>query len=213
MLRTIIILAILLIMVLATDNVEYFKDLTNAKIAVLIISTKYGERFQLEKKQWEKYMKKYRNVDCFFIECENKENFETIYSKCNESYIPGIFQKSILSLDKVGNKYDFYIRTNLSSFFIIQNLIKKLETLPKLRPFYSGVYCDIKSWVGGFGIILNKKSRKILLENAFKKKYFEDTKTPDDVMIGRVLLDNNIKCENIDNFWYGWDSQKITKQT
>ena len=43
----------------AITSVKIAQDaVTNAKIAVLIISTKYGERFQLEKKQWEKYMKK-----------------------------------------------------------------------------------------------------------------------------------------------------------
>jgi hypothetical protein len=202
------IIFILIFVLLITDNIEFFKDLNKIRVAILIITLRGQERHENERKQWEKYMKKYSNVDCFFIECDNKENFETIYSKCGESYIPGIFQKSILSLDKVGNKYDFYIRTNLSSFFIIQNLLDKLETLPQLRPYYSGVYCAAKSWVGGFGILLNKKSREILLTNAFKKKYFEDSKTPDDVMIGRVLLDNNIRCEHLDDLWYGWDYNK-----
>jgi hypothetical protein len=211
--KTLVIIAFLIILLLITDKKEYFENFNKIKVAVLIITLRGTERYENERKQWKKYMNKYKNVDCYFIECDGTEGFNTIYSKCKESYVPGIFQKTILSLDKVGDNYDYYIRTNLSSFFIIQNLLNKLENISQDVPYYSGVYCNQSgkthtSWVGGFGIILNKKSRKVLLDYGKKDKYFKN-KTADDVLIGDVLNDYNIKCTSIDDhIWYNWNYNK-----
>lgn len=215
MLKALVIITLLIIVLLITNKKEYFENLTKIKVAVLIITLRGQEQYENERRQWKKYMNKYKNVDCYFIECDGTEGFNTIYSKCTESYVPGIFQKTILSLEKVGDNYDYYIRTNLSSFFIIQNLLNKLENISQDVPYYSGAYCvqndnnhNGTSWVGGFGIILNKKSRKVLLDNGKKDKYFKNT-TPDDVLIGNVLNDYNIRCSSFDgDIWHHWQYNK-----
>ena len=52
-----------------------------------------------------------------------------------------------------------------------------------------------------------QKVEKVLVDNGKKDKYFYDTQTVDDVLIGDVLLDNNIDCdtEATHNISYVWD--------
>ena len=126
--------------------------------------------FKKEREIWMKYKDKDPLIDCYFIKCDNLEKFTDLYNNCKESYKPGIYQKTILSLKKL-NGYDFYVRTNLSSFLIFDNLHRKLQDIDINKPYYSGVYCQPDRadkqnvrWVGGFGIILNKKARNILVK-------------------------------------------------
>ena len=208
----ILVILVIFLFIQATLVFNYnkkYETLKNIRVAVLIITVKNTNRFKNEIEQWKKYMDRYNNIDCYFIECENKEEFKTIKSKCNEGYIPGIYQKTILSMEKLNNNYDFYLRTNLSSFLILKNLLKKVRGLPRDRPFYSGVYCDKnswnKSWVGGYGILINNITKKILVEKGKESKYFNNNKIPDDVLIGEVLSDNGIKCIVTPNFSVDWN--------
>lgn len=183
----------------------------NIKIAVLIITVDYSERFKNEIEEWKKYMDLYKNIDCYFIKCDNKEDFSIINSKCKESYIPGIYQKTILSLEKLEKDYDFYLRTNLSSFILFNNLLKKVRILSQKTPFFSGVYCQKEKdydWVGGYGILLNRPAKEILLNKGKQEKYFNDKKIPDDVLVGKVFGENNIRCHDLIDFAYVWDYNK-----
>lgn len=65
------------------------------RVAILIISTNLDiERYAIEKEYWKKYMHSNKHIDCFFIECDHIEHFNTLTLQCKESYIPGIFQKN-----------------------------------------------------------------------------------------------------------------------
>ena len=144
-------------------------------------------------------MNKNKNIDCFFIECSkdekinNKDNF--INSKCLESYVPGIYQKTLHSLKILKNKYDYYIRTNLSTFTIFDNLIKNIKKLPNEKYIYTGTKLNYSpnekkiKFMAGSNIILNNKTVNILLKYGFQKKYY-NSKLPDDVNISCVIKDN-----------------------
>ena len=178
------------------------------RVAILIISTTQpnNKRYAIEKEYWKKYMHSNKHIDCFFIECGQIEHFNTLTLQCKESYTPGIFQKTIQALDKVGGKYDYYIRTNLNSFFIFENLIQRLKTIPRDIPIYTGGWCAPGNWVSGTSIILNKKSRDILVEKGIQDKYYNNSK-PDDVVIGLVMYENKIMCDDkkCKNILYVWN--------
>lgn len=160
------------------------------RILILVISAFSNERWVEEKQIWnEQVQKKYPNIHIYFTECV--EHFSLLEENCKESFIPGIYQKTLLSLQRLEN-YDFYIRTNLSTFFIFDHLIQMLRELPLQIPFYAGRTYE---WggVGGAGIIFNKKARDLLLNIGFEKKYFEDNETPDDVLISRVFQTQKVR--------------------
>jgi len=210
-LKLVLILILIFVLVLIkNNNFEKFKNKfvnqyikKKPNIAILIITTK-GERFDIEKTKWKKYMNLRNNIKCYFIECNNIERFNNYKLDCKESYKPGIYQKSLLSLKKIGPNYDFYIRTNLSTFLIFDYLEDYLKNIPIDIPILSG-RCNNKYYASGTSIVLNKLGRKLLLKYGFKKKYFNNEKRPDDVLIGKVFKDKKNFCSVINkNSLYYW---------
>ena len=176
------------------------------KIAILIITTG-GKRFDIEKTQWKKYMNLRKNIKCYFIECNNIEGFNNYKLECKESYKPGIYQKSLLGLKKIGSDYDFYIRTNLSTFLIFDYLEDYLRNIPINKPIITG-RCD-RDFSSGTSIILNKLGRNFLLKYGLDDKYFNNDKKPDDVLMAKVFIDNKKKCETINKYTlYYWKYNK-----
>ena len=209
MLYSIIFIYFLILFILFSKNYlkeKFENNKSNIKICILIISVNNctNKRWTLEKQVWKKYMDLYDNIDCYFIEC-TIEGFNKININCKESYIPGIYQKTIESLKKVGNKYDFYVRTNLSSFFIFENLINILNTITQKTPMFIGSGCDEANWTSGTSIVLNKKAKNILTTYGQQKQYYFNTHIPDDVLIGKVFKNYNISCKAINNILYVWD--------
>lgn len=78
------------------------------KITILIISNQTLHCNQM-KEMWKKYMNEHKNIKCFFIEfnigIEQQilldEINNTIYIKGNETYIPGILDKTIKSIQYI----------------------------------------------------------------------------------------------------------------
>lgn len=112
-----------------------------------------------------------------------------------DSYIPGCLVKTISSFEYINKNFEYekIIRTNISSFFIYDNLIQHIDNLPK-ENLYCGIineYGDVKSkyyninYVSGACFILSKNFIGYIIEN--KNKI--DLSVIDDVSIG-VLLSN-----------------------
>ena len=198
-------------------NREFFNDSNKLKIVILIITKdSSNDRWDFEKNNWLNVIKKnkikYPNIDFFFIKCSDKNEIDfksnTIQCKCIESFNPGIFQKTILSLKQLENsnkKYDFYIRTNLSTFFVFKNLVPKFSILDyKNEYIYSGqnMIIDNIKYISGTSIIMNNLSVKKLIKVGENSIYFNNTKYLDDVIIGKIL-NKYLNKDNIDwLFWY-----------
>lgn len=106
------------------------------KIIILIISSQSTHYSQM-KEMWKKYMNKHENIKCFFIEFNIEieqqilldEINNTIYIKGNETYIPGILDKTIKSIQYVVSsnmEFDYILRTNLSTFIVLDKLYNYL---------------------------------------------------------------------------------------
>ena len=152
-------------------------------------------RWSIEKKVWREYMHKFINIDCFFIEGTVPiEEFQTIQTEAIENMVPGIYHKSLIALKELKDTYDFYLRTNLSSFVNFNTLSKLLNELRNREIFYGGP-CDPANWVSGTSIVMSSKVVSILVKYGFQNKYYNDKNTPDDVLIGKVLKDQKIFCD------------------
>lgn len=216
MLIWIIVILILVVVLFVYKPIEHFTD-KNLKVCILIISlptkllNKSSEIYYIQREFWKKYYNQQENIDCYFIECDEKYEIQNncIKCECQESYTPGIYQKTILSLKYLQDRdYDFYIRTNLNSFFIFPYLLDLLEKIKLDIPIYTGDYSDRSDWICGNSIIWNKKGVSHLLHYGLNKKYFNNKSIPDDVLIGKVMVENGIKPYPIEDIVY-W----ITKET
>jgi len=160
------------------------------RIAVLIISWPHDVRYLFEKSVWQYYMNEYEGVDCFFLEANNDlTHGEAIESKnhiqigCKDGHGDGIFKKTIYALRHLKGKYDFYIRTNLSTYWRFDLLRSHLAQV-KHDYLYGGWRWG--DFIGGFSIILNRKSCNFLIEES-KVNEQTDIELADDVRIGKVM--------------------------
>lgn len=150
------------------------KNKREIKVLVLVICSDNLDVYKYFQKSWRSYMHlDCRHFECYFIRGDKNlpapfliEN-DVIWSKTQEAYIPGILNKTLLSLEgmssRLGN-FDYVLRANLSAFFVFPRLLKFLKELPERE-----VYCGISHeyfphiWVNGSGIILSTDLAKMLV--------------------------------------------------
>ena len=174
------------------------------------LSVSYYDRFLEEKKMWEKYKNNFESLDAdvYFLECADDVdkkpvkmlNFlNTENLNCIESYVPGIYNKT-LEAYKYFDDYDFYIRTNLSTFIIYNNLLETLKQLPRDRPVYAGQEFGTE-FIQGTNIIMNKKARDVFVTC---NPLFDDNinENPDDVLISIVFKKTNILPTKMQILYY-----------
>ena len=170
------------------------------KVVALIISEKGVTQ---QKEEWRRYMNSNKLVKSFFIELdpnlstEHSITNDTITIRGVESHRPGIYNKTIQSLKICLNSeeyasVDFFIRTNLSSFWIWDRLLAYIDSVPKTKYAASGhvmVKRD-RDWNSphGSNMILSRDVALLLLphiDNSVKKE-------ADDIAIGGILNMNSI---------------------
>lgn len=189
------------------------------KVLMLIIASEDAPVYTELKKLWRQYMQSNpEQVEAYFIcgdpalpvECVIEG--DTIWSKTAESIIPGILNKTILSLEaflpRIQTEFDYVLRTNLSSFYIFPRLLQFLETCPRDN-FYCGRTDYERTFCSGSGFILSPDLATMLVTN---KSYLLNANTHDDVSIGAFFKDRGIKPAphaRIDFCsFYDWFNQK-----
>lgn len=202
-----LILCVVLLIMNQTRKKENFNQNTPRILIVIISAHSKNSRWEYEKKTWENYMKSSPNIDCIFTEC--KEHF-TVQENCLESFKPGIFQKTILTLSNTKKEYDYYIRTNLSTFYIFDYLSFFVRKIPTNIPSFGG-YCTNWGGIQGTGIVMNRMAKDILVYEGKKFVNFENSYIADDVLISNILKHNNVQQKCLD-FMFLWDFTKSNEE-
>lgn len=180
------------------------------QILVLIISSNTLPIYKYNKEIWRLYMNNFPNIDSYFIEYNSELELEsdilekdTLYFKGIESF-ENIIHKTLKSIDffinQITKKYDFIIRSNLSTVCDFHMLQKYLLELPIKNNIYAGhfgPYYNLETYyfwfnfVGGTGIIMSRDICEMLLESS-NRILAENFKNMDDIDIGFVMYHNNI---------------------
>ena len=191
----------------------------NFLILILYNDTElYRLMLELLIKHYRKYNEK---VKFYFIELQNFEientdilfynDYNRLIFKGNDSLYPGCMDKTIKGLEfEIDNilkgKYDYIIRTNISSIININLLIDRLNLLPIKYDYmgsieylykYSNIVTDndlaSKNYASGTMIIMSPKFAKLLIDN---KQFFNNNIYYDDFVIGvfanKYALTHNI---------------------
>lgn len=168
------------------------------KIIILIISNQASHYNQM-KEMWKKYMNKHENIKCFFIEFNiviNQqilldETNNTIYIKGNETYIPGILDKTIKSIQYIVSQnieFDYILRTNLSTFIALDKLYNyllkitldyagpktKLPIKTRFKKYLNLISSDNRYYASGTCIIMSNECVKYLLEQEINYNLIDD---------------------------------------
>ncbi|MBS0656388.1 MAG: hypothetical protein JSR46_11475 [Verrucomicrobia bacterium] len=205
------------------------------KLLVLIIASDAHPAYIELQNIWRSYMHHDRaHIDAYFIKSDPNLTDpievvgDTIYAKGEECYKPCILKKTLQTMEyasKNMSKYDYVLRTNLSSFYVYPRLLEYLKTLPRkncyaahalipawdVPPPYSGV-----PFGSGSGFILSSDLVKKLVSHQ-QEVLKNSANIPDDVLIGDFLHKNSIPV--IHTPWHAfsslddWLSQKDSLST
>lgn len=176
------------------------------KILVLVIASDQLPIWHELQNVWRTYMHlDPDHVEVYFIKrdpdlstsCEIKG--DVIWSKGEENFIPGILDKTIISMEAMLprlSEFDYVIRTNISSFYYFPRLFEFLKRLPKEKCYagfwgepYQGSFRDWW-WICGAGIIFSPDVVELLVQN---KSRLLNNDTIDDVAIARFLKKHKIR--------------------
>lgn len=160
------------------------------KIIILIIANDYPQYYLDMQEIWRKYMNTHPNITTFFIKSDLTiestiffdKDADTIFIKDSESLIPGIYNKTVASIDYCLRtmNFDYIYRTNLSSFL----------DLNRMYEFFLSNKIDYGGYIGnhegilfssGSGFILSREACNYLLHHS------ERSELPDDVIIAKII--------------------------
>ena len=175
------------------------------EIIFLIISSDDLEVYSKMREFHKLYFPLYNEkIKMFFLEfdskmeCEICEKGEYIYVKGTESITPGVLIKTMTAMKYINEKYDydFLIRSNLSSFWNLNNVLLLKNTLPLFD--YCGGFVLWNSFITGTGIIL---SRDVCIN--FLNNTQIEYETTEDVYTSMILKSKKYSLQDIKNYkWY-----------
>jgi len=169
----------------------------NYKAVILIFASNDLNIYKNLRKIWKKYMYLDPSIKVFFVYGKTSEEDKIEdFDNNSDIYFPNIqesvnLQKTVEAMDKIHNEitYEYFIRTNLSTFWDFKKLHNRLIHLPKSN-FYSGIkgFCSEIEFVSGTDIIITPD----LVEAILKNKHLIDYNITDDVSLA-LLLNKNLK--------------------
>jgi hypothetical protein len=178
------------------------------KVIFLVISSDNEPVYEKMKELSPKYYNLY-NDKIKFLFIENRQMVDEIIEEDNylyingtESFIRGIYLKSVKAIEYINNKYsyDYVIRTNLSTFWHMENLFKFLDSKPKEN--FAGGYA-FQGFISGTGIIMSRDVGNIVALN-INNAYIED-----DLAISQTIQDKGINLYDITEYKWGFLIPKI----
>ena len=173
------------------------------KVIFLIISSDNESVYAQMKQLSPKYYSLSIQIKYFFIEnrqmVDNNviEDNDYLYINGSESFIPGIYQKSIKAIEYINSKYsyDFVIRTNLSTFWHMENLFNLLDSKPKER-FAAGY--AFQGFISGTGIIMSRDVGNMVTSTP-NSNYIGD-----DLAISQTIQSHGINLYDITEYKWGF---------
>ena len=168
-------------------------------LPILVIDNNDLPIYQICRHIWRSNVQKFQNeVKLFFLRSSKDVpigevviNGEYIYTNKSDSSNVEIINKTLVAIKYLLDDYEFdwILRTNLSSFYSIENLLKCLHSLPKTNAYagYPGIFHNgnkIISFCSGSGYLISKDVCRQLL---VARKVHHEEDLPDDVWVGNVL--------------------------
>ncbi len=197
-----IICIVLIIILSGTPKTSSAEQQANTmKIAVLIICSDNESIYKYLQESWKKFMHSDpEHIDAYFLRgdpsihniCEMHD--DTIYAQTEESINPGLQNKTILALEHIlsqEKKYDYIIRTNLSTFYVFPRLLEFLKNCPKTR-YYAGPLMKM-GIASGSGFIMSRDIAELAAQH--KNFFFNNSERLEDVLFGVFFKDHGIALQ------------------
>jgi hypothetical protein len=173
------------------------------KIIFLIVSSDNEPVYAQMKELSPKYYNLYSNkIKYFFI--ENRQMVDNEFIEENNflyingtECIQGMYQKTVKAIEYINKKYsyDYVIRTNLSTFWHMENLFSFLDLKPK-ENFAAGY--SYQGFISGTGIIMSHDVGNKIVSNLNNSHVLED------VAISQTIQSHGINLYDIIEYKWGF---------
>jgi len=192
-----------------TQNHKEKRSKDNIKLLVLIIASDDYPVYKELQKLWRSYMHYDKNhVEAYFIrgdpdlatDCEIHD--DVIWTKTPENLIPGITNKTILSLEaflpRIKGEFDYILRTNLSSFYVFPRLLEFLGSCQKNHFYCGSMILYTPGIASGCGFLITPDIAEILVQhksdlvNNTTPNIIEGHEAYDDIVIGALIKNKGI---------------------
>lgn len=131
--------------------------------------------FPILKRVHHAYMNEVSDIKMMFVYGKTEEPLDSndlSYDVVENDY-PGIISKTLMAMEQVDKEYDydFIVRTNLSTFWDLPKLTKRLDTLPKTNciagtpVLFKDPDGNVYNYVAGFDLVMSRDVVKALVEH------------------------------------------------
>ena len=204
-----------------TDNIGIKK---HYRCIVLVIASNENNIYKNARAVWKKYMNTNPSVKVLFVYGKldnsliNQDSSDIIFSDLKESLTSStILIKTLRALTAIDKyfSYDYFIRTNISTFWNLNLIDTLLDKCPKdkcyagghdLSPYYinNGEYITTPIY-SGVCIIITPDIVTLILDNISNINY----KLPDDISIGEFMVNTDCTTVTISDKVYYEDSNML----
>lgn len=208
-----------MISMLPLCNSKVFAD-NDIKALILIVADGDEPIFFELQKIWREYMHSDPDhIEVYFIKANPnlpskvQTDGDTIWCQTSVG-MDGIIVKTLYAIEHllpdIQNKFDFVMRTNLSTFCIFPRFLNYLKTLPKTGCFSGN---RVNGWLAsGTGLIFSSDIAELLAANQDTMINRYDSSWLEDVRITYYLESQSIPLINHNLIWYynrnGWEGFK-----
>ena len=171
---------------------------------ILVLSSNNNAIYKNARKVWQAYGNIDSEIRTYMVygktdnKIENLNQFDLVYDDIEENYNPGMLEKTIRAAEYINAtyEYDFFVRTNISTFWDFSFLKRNLYNLPTSKcycgdgPLTTSGY-DLKNgyYLSGTDTIVTPESVKAIIQNKRKLDY----KIPEDAAMG-LFFNGVLKC-------------------
>jgi hypothetical protein len=124
----------------------------------------------------EQYINTNKDIRAFYVygntQVSRPSEHDLIFSNIPETNHPGILLKTVAALEYLSENftYDYVIRTNLSTFWDLNKLLNRLDTLPASNcvrgtPMSLAVDSTRYNFISGFDLVLSKDVVQVIIDN------------------------------------------------
>lgn len=168
------------------------------KLLVLVIATDDSNVYVKLQELWYRQIiaSKVSEIQVYFIKCDPnlsepiKIIDKTVWVKYEEDMFHGITYKTIKAIEYFlqHDKYDYILRTNLSSFYVFERLYDFLDK-SRRDNFYGGVPGNVDGikYASGSGFIISRDIAEKIVEG--QDKIWDPVLKWDDVCFGKYILE------------------------
>lgn len=164
------------------------------KCILLVLASDNNPLYVYFKKAYESYVYNNPDVKIFFvygngIKFEPRE-YDLVYDVLESYTAPCMARKTVLAMEYIDQHftYEYLVRTNLSTFWVLDNLVSSLSLLPKTKCLAGKISYFEPHYITGIAMYISFDLVPAIVRDQKTALYFSPKYIPEDQMISQYFM-------------------------